>query len=128
VLKNDLKLSEESELVILDLEREAQTEFQLRNGRKVFLKGFIDRIDSVDGRKRIIDYKTGSVTEQSLFIKPEKIEDVFQEDKFSKPLQLLLYAHLFFGANENQYVQFGIYPLKYPKKDVIPLKINGETE
>jgi len=128
VLKNDLKLSEESELVILDLEREAQTEFQLQNGRKVLLKGFIDRIDSVNGRKRIIDYKTGSVTENSLFIKPEKIENIFQEDEFSKPLQLLLYAHLFFGTNENQYVQFGIYPLKYPKKGVIPLKIGGEIE
>ena len=128
VLKNDLKLSGESELAILDLEREAQTEFQLQDGRKVLLKGFIDRIDSVNGRKRIIDYKTGSVTEQSLFIQPDKIERVFQEDKFSKPLQLLLYAHLFFGTNENQYVRFGIYPLKYPKKGVIPLKIGGEIE
>lgn len=128
VLKNDLKLSEENELVILELEQKAEVEFELENGRKVRLKGFIDRIDSVNGRKRIIDYKTGTVRDNSLGIKSENVEKVFQEDEFAKPLQLLLYAHLFFGNNENQNVQFGIYPLKYPKKEVIPLKIDGDAE
>lgn len=128
VLNNDLKLSRQGELMILELEKKAEVEFELENGRKIKLKGFIDRIDSVNGRKRIIDYKTGSVNDNSLNIKSENIGKVFLEDKSAKPLQLLLYAHLFFGNNENQNVQFGIYPLKYPKKDLIPLRIDGEIE
>lgn len=128
VLKNDLKLSEENELVILDLEQKMEVDFELKNRKKIKLKGFIDRVDSLNGKKRIIDYKTGSVIDASLSVKSENIEKVFLEDKFAKPLQLLLYAHLFFGNYANQYVQFGIYPLKYPKKGLIPLKIDKETE
>ncbi len=126
VLKNDLKICAESELIILNLEQEANVEFTLQNGRKVILGGFIDRIDSINGNKRIIDYKTGYVDEKELKIKSENIFKIFNEDKFSKPLQLLLYAEMFFGNNENQFVQFGIYPLKYPKKEVVTLKIDDE--
>jgi len=128
VLKDDLKLSKENELIILNLEQESEVKFELANGKKVKLKGFIDRIDSINGRKRIIDYKTGSVKDSSLSVKSENFQKVFMESEFAKPLQLSLYAHLFFGNHENQTVQFGIYPLKYPKKGLIPLKIDGETE
>lgn len=126
VLKNDLKICGESELIIVNLEQEANVEFTVQNGKKVILGGFIDRIDSVDGEKRIIDYKTGYVDERELKIKSENIFKIFNEDKFAKPLQLLLYAQMFFGTNENQFVQFGIYPLKYPKKEVVTLKIDDE--
>jgi ATP-dependent helicase/DNAse subunit B len=48
----------------------------LQNGRKVriFTGGTIDRIDRVNGRIRIIDYKTGSVKNQ--FASPESLDHV----------------------------------------------------
>ena len=128
VLKNDLKMAENSEFVIHSLEQNVKVDFLLANGREVKIGGIIDRIDSVNGRKRIIDYKTGFVDEKALNINSEKLEKVFTENKFSLPLQLLLYAEMFFRNAENQMVQFGIYPLKYPKKGVISLKIDKEFE
>src|SRR5690606_36755536 len=61
VLKNDLKMAENSEFVIHSLEQNVKVDFRLANGREVKIGGIIDRIDSVNGRKRIIDYKTGFV-------------------------------------------------------------------
>lgn len=128
VLKNDKKTAKESELVLVELEKEYEVDFELNTGKKVKLKGIIDRIDSVNGQKRVIDYKTGTVKEESLRIKYDKIASVFDDNKFDKPLQLLFYAHLFFAENENQNVQFGIYPLKFPKKEVLLLQIDGDNQ
>src|SRR5690606_15300105 len=128
VLKNDLKMAENSEFVIHSLEQQANVDFRLANGREVQIGGIIDRIDSVNGRKRIIDYKTGYVDEKALNSKSEKLMRVFNENKFSLHLQLLLYDEMFVRNAENQFVQFGIYPLKYPKKGVISLKIDKEFE
>src|SRR5690554_3046796 len=121
-------MAENSEFVIHSLEQNVKVDFRLANGREVKIGGIIDRIDSVNGRKRIIDYKTGFVDEKALNINSEKLGKVFTENKFSLPLQLLLYAEMFFRNAENQMVQFGIYPLKYPKKGVISLKIDKEFE
>ncbi|MBA5628421.1 PD-(D/E)XK nuclease family protein [Moheibacter lacus] len=127
VLKNDLKIAEESELVILSLEEKYEVDFKLETGKIVKLKGYIDRIDAINGQKRVIDYKTGYLNETELKITSEKVPKVFLEGGFSKALQLFLYAQLFFGKHENQYVQFGIYPLKYPKKGVVPLDFEKEA-
>jgi hypothetical protein len=94
----------------------------------VKLTGKIDRVDSLNGTKRIIDYKTGSVDDGSLKLTGDKLPQIFTEDKFGKSLQLVLYAHLFFGSHENQTVQFGIYPLKFPKKGVVTLSLNGDFD
>ncbi len=57
------------------------------------INGIIDRIDEVDGVLRILDYKTGMVSESDL-----KISDfnIIKEDyKHTKALQVLLYAFLY---------------------------------
>jgi len=128
VLKNDLQICRESELVILNLEEKAEVDFKLLSGQIVKLKGVIDRIDSVNGQKRLIDYKTGYLNDNELKVTPEKLLKVFQENNFSKSLQLFFYAQLFFGKFENQSVQFGIYPLKLPKKGVVPLTYDKENQ
>ncbi len=128
VLKSDLKLCGDTELVILNLEEKAEVDFMLQNGQIVKLKGVIDRIDSINGQKRVIDYKTGYLNDNELKITSEKLLKVFQENNFSKSLQLFFYAQLFFGKFENQWVQFGIYPLKLPKKGVVPLTFDKENQ
>ena len=128
VLKNDKDLAAKSELVIHRLEQELSADFELGNHRKVKLNGKIDRIDSVNGTKRIIDYKTGGVREEKLKLTSGKLEKVFTETDFDKAFQLLIYAHLFFANYENQSVQFGIYPLKFPKKGVFILNFDQNSE
>jgi ATP-dependent helicase/nuclease subunit B len=128
VLKNDQKMASETEFSILELELECETEFQLNHGRKVKLKGVIDRIDSVNGKKRIIDYKTGTVKEEFLRIKSENYRRIFNESGFDKPLQLFFYAYLYYGKFANEWVNFGIYPLKYPKKEVVILSSDKEID
>jgi hypothetical protein len=128
LIKNDRKTASENELIIHKLEENFETDFHLNNGKSVKLTGKIDRVDSLNGTKRIIDYKTGSVDDGSLKLTGDKLPQIFTEDKFGKSLQLVLYAHLFFGSHENQTVQFGIYPLKFPKKGVVTLSLNGDFD
>lgn len=127
VIKADQNLAKTNEFVIHELESLLETNFSLNNGKVVKLKGFIDRIDELNKVKRIIDFKTGNVTEATLNVNSGKLENVFSDAKFSKPLQLIFYAHLYFGNRKDSNVQFGIYPLKNPKKGLIPLKLDGET-
>ncbi|SMC61089.1 PD-(D/E)XK nuclease family protein [Moheibacter sediminis] len=127
VIKSDQNLAKHNEFIVHELETQLESELILSNGKKVKLKGFIDRIDELNGIKRIIDFKTGNVTESTLNVVEKKLENIFSDAKFAKSLQLIFYAHLYFGNRQDLNVQFGIYPLKNPKKGLIPLKFDGET-
>lgn len=127
VIKSDQILAKHNEFIVHELEAKLESELTLSNAKKVKLKGFIDRIDELNGIKRIIDFKTGNVTEATLNVGENKLENIFIDAKFAKPMQLIFYAHLYFGNREGLNVQFGIYPLKSPKKGLIPLKFDGET-
>lgn len=129
VLKNDQRTAAQAEFVLWDLEKKSEVKFHLNDGREVKLKGVIDRIDSLNGKKRIIDYKTGSVKVESLRIKEEEFAKIFLENKKDKALQLLFYAYLYFPhAMGNETAQFGIYPLKFPKKDLLLLENEKQTD
>lgn len=127
VINSDRKISKNNEFIIHELESEMFSQFELNNAKEVKLKGYIDRIDELNGIKRIIDFKTGNVNEYSLNVNSGKLENIFSDAKFSKPLQLIFYAHLYFGNRPDLNVQFGIYPLKNPKKGLMLLKLDGQT-
>jgi len=80
---------------ILELEHDLETTIKI-NGLDfpIKLKGQADRIDLVDGVIRIIDYKTGKVEQNQLFIKDW---DLITSDykKYSKSFQVLFYALLY---------------------------------
>ncbi len=86
----------------------------LSHERKVRIKGFIDRVDKVDGHIRIIDYKTGSdkasfPSMASLFFPTEK-------EKPSKAIpQLLLYAYYWCTCKDNS---LPIVPTLYSLKEI----------
>ena len=77
------------------------------------LNGEVDRIDEYNGITRIIDYKTGKVEANQL-----KILDfsVMSDDyKYTKALQVMLYAYLYLNNNESKKhtpIQAGIYSFK----------------
>lgn len=65
----------------------------LADGRKVNIKGFIDRVDCKDGMIRIIDYKTGKGD-----LNFRNIDSLFDRDNPKRPkyaLQTFLYAWMY---------------------------------
>lgn len=127
VLEKDLKTAKSSEFIITQLESKHEVDFTLNNGRTIKLKGIIDRMDSVDGQIRIIDYKTGFAKE--IKIDSENVQVVFEKSEKAKELQLSFYAHLFYAnpANTNKEIELCIYPIKFPKKELFKLKLDKKT-
>lgn len=77
--------------------------------RPVVMKGKGDRLDSISGIDYILDYKTGSVKDEDIELKPE-IENLFAQNKSAKQLQLLAYIYMYAGeghAAEN--IRAGFY-------------------
>lgn len=77
--------------------------------REVQLKGFIDRMDEVKGRLRIIDYKSGGGT--ATF---NELTDLFRTDGEDRPkavMQVFLYAWMYRHLSGNACVEItpGIY-------------------
>ena len=127
VLAKDKQLAKESEFIIKALESKHEIDFTLTNGKTVKLKGVIDRIDSVNNQIRIIDYKTGYASDIS--VKTEDIETVYQREDKAKQLQLIFYAHLFYNniENRNKDIELCIFPIKFPNKELIKLKVDKNT-
>jgi len=73
------------------------------------LRGQVDRIDQLNGVTRIIDYKTGNVTAANL-----KVSDLslIGEEKYSKAIQVLLYAFLYSQNFESTKLEGGIISFK----------------
>ncbi len=91
-------------VIIRDLEKKIEAgisigiPFVSDNKVQVLLKGTVDRIDEIDGKIRIIDYKTGYVEKRDLTLK--NWEDLMTEPKYDKNFQLLFYGWLY-GKNNN---------------------------
>ncbi|NMC41548.1 MAG: hypothetical protein GYA43_10355 [Bacteroidales bacterium] len=86
------------------------------NGNPVKIKmgGIVDRIDSVAGKLRILDYKTGDV---SMEIK--SVESLFDEKNRNRPgewLQLLVYCEILCGISDikSYPVIYAVRNLSYP--------------
>lgn len=115
ILRQDDRLTPftygESELLV-------KGQIALTDGRQVALKGFIDRVDEVNGVKRIVDYKTGA---------PEltfsSIESLFDADLAKRPkevMQVFFYAYLYLKVQQSasaQPVQPCLYGVRNLFKD-----------
>lgn len=113
---NELNNSDGSKIekIITSLEEKFASILTLNlNGesKDVKLKGFIDRIQIVNGITEVIDYKTGAIKPQDL--KLDTWDELISNKKYDKVFQLLLYAWILNknGSNHNGFIT-GIYPLK----------------
>ena len=90
------------------------------------LRGEADRIDELDGVLRIVDYKTGNVTQNDLNIKDW--ETLTADYKYSKSFQVLLYAYMYAEMNglnfSTQPIESGIISFKNLKGGF--LKVNRQ--
>src|SRR5699024_2332777 len=64
----------------------------------VYLRGKVDRVDALNGKTRVIDYKTGKVEPKNLMIKDW--EDLVTDYEYSKAFQVLAYSSLLL-SNQN---------------------------
>ena len=87
-------------LEIRQLEEKLSSHIESENiAFKVKIHGDADRIDSIDGFPRIIDYKTGKVNDDELRV--ASIKDTIQEKKLGKSFQLLMYAYMYQQKNQD---------------------------
>ncbi len=88
----------------------------------VKLKGKIDRIDQIDGATRIMDYKTGKVSQTQLKIKDWNL--LGSDEKYSKSFQVLCYAFMYLDQSdrplEQLLLQSGIVSFKNLKAGFMP--------
>jgi CRISPR/Cas system-associated exonuclease Cas4 (RecB family) len=114
-------------LTILSLENELTGNIQVQHQTKAIdikLNGFADRIDRVGDTIRIIDYKTGTVSERKLAV--AEVSEIFGNDEYDKALQLMHYAYLFQQKySDNKHIQSGIISFRNFKNGMLNLKLNG---
>ncbi len=114
----------------LEVEMEAEMEIEL-NGepKKLVLKGFMDRIDSVGSKVRIIDYKSGKVNSKDVTL-PEFDQSsdwlhVFGNTKHA--VQLAMYCYLYRANMGKLPDETGIFSLVNIAKGLFPLQSNSHS-
>ncbi|MGY5352022.1 PD-(D/E)XK nuclease family protein [Wenyingzhuangia sp. IMCC45533] len=102
------------EIVVKDLEMECTLSMVTPAGHQIKLRGKIDRVDEVDGVRRIVDYKTGKVEAKDLCL--EDLSMATTDYKYHKIVQVMTYVLLYtetekFDVGRNE-LQTGIYSFK----------------
>ncbi len=86
-------LNSGSQLKIVAIESNLKTELNVPElNFPVYIKGKVDRIDELDGKLRVIDYKTGKVTRNDVVLMDWDL--ISEEYKYSKAFQVLAYAYM----------------------------------
>jgi ATP-dependent helicase/DNAse subunit B len=123
----------EKNVVIEKTEEEIKQTIEV-DGTPISLKGYIDRVDLQEGKRHIIDYKTGKLNDKELEV--DDMETIF-DGEHSKAFQLLFYAYLYHKTYketllEAEIVSFrkisGSYILTIDKEKQLSGEILGEFE
>tara|TARA_R110002096_G_scaffold435882_1_gene664014 strand:- start:8971 stop:11802 length:2832 start_codon:yes stop_codon:yes gene_type:complete len=128
LIDSDLKLIKAgNELQIIALEESLEAEIELNLAAAINfpikLRGKIDRIDRLNGQKRIIDYKTGGVESGELNYSSI---DIILNGKKGKALQLLVYQYLYTQAHPSETIEAGNISLRTISQGFLKLKASPE--
>ena len=102
----------------LESEKKIECLFRLTDQREVNLKGYIDRIDDVNGRVRIVDYKSGSGTTQ--FTTIDNLFDREEKVRSKAVMQVFMYAWMYLQKKKEKTVQ----PVIYYMRDLFKLSFD----
>jgi ATP-dependent helicase/nuclease subunit B len=134
ILKQEKKfLSQQTEPVFIEyLEAELHADMEIELGgykKTIHFKGFVDRIDSIGGKIRIIDYKSGKVKTDDVQMKDLKSEDelIKHFGKTKHALQLSLYNYLYLKNFGVLPYQAGIYSLINISEGIFPFEGKNKT-
>ncbi|MBL4707379.1 MAG: PD-(D/E)XK nuclease family protein [Flavobacteriales bacterium] len=132
-IKNQITLDKQSlldknELIIWKLEEQLEHRFALKVNDQTTINfnlfGKIDRIDSLNGQKRIIDYKTGASSQSDV---ANKNLSLLSSGNYSKAVQLTFYKYLYEKSQQEE-VEVGIISLRNISNGFIPLISKNATE
>ena len=130
ILENEKSfLAKQSEPVFieyLELELTATLDLEIQGAKKpIHMKGYVDRIDSIGGKVRIIDYKSGKTNKKDVTIKcpePDLSNLIAVMTGAKHNLQLVMYSYLYhnkFGSYPDEVsiyslvnIQDGLFPLQ----------------
>jgi len=130
ILNYDLELIRSGNtLEIVDLERNFEgIDFFLNDDKtdKVSLFGYIDRIDRLNGKLRIIDYKTAKTKNLKIRIKEENAGNFFRNNNYKQAMQLCLYQHVVQHLPEfsGDFAETGIWSFAEVSRGVVPLEFS----
>ena len=124
LLDEEVSLVKNNKLRILGIEKEEKFELETDLFEKpVKLHGKIDRIDELNGIKRIVDYKTGTTKSLNL----SNFEDLILDEDKAHAFQTLFYSLLKQGIfDKDEQWQAGNIYLKEKSKKFKPLHINKD--
>lgn len=108
----------------IESEKKVRAAIALSDKRVVQLKGFIDRVDSLDRVLRIVDYKTGSGK-----LEFESVEGLFDKEAKDRPkavMQVFLYAWMYQQLPE--YTGMPIQPAIYYLRTLFQRSFNPVVE
>ena len=108
----------------IESEKKVRATITLSDKRVVQLKGFIDRVDSLDRVLRIVDYKTGSGK-----LEFESVDGLFDKEAKDRPkavMQVFLYAWMFQQLSE--YTGMPIQPAIYYLRTLFQRSFNPVVE
>lgn len=84
----------------------------------IYIRGRVDRVEEIDGKVRVIDYKTGKVKPEDL--KLSEPELLITDKTYNKAFQVLCYASMLRQNHGYQHVEAGIISFKNLGKGFMP--------
>jgi len=119
-------------LQIVGLEQYLRAPVKIK-GEEVLIHGMIDRIDRLNGRLRVIDYKTGKVGKGDISIGlKSELSEIRENDKKAKIFQLLTYAWLYYKNAKLLTTDLpftaGILSTRQIKNGLLVAEVIGNTE
>lgn len=114
---------------IVMLEEKLQAPLSI-NGKDILVSGKIDRIEKVGGVIQIADYKTSNRSKKIPLLDEEMWSKLITDPKYSKPVQLLVYAWLYYKQKQqsNFAIRSGIYWLKSDDKNIETLRTDKTND
>ncbi len=110
-IRYEIDVCSRKNIKILELEKKIKLPLSIPGiSFPVFLKGTLDRIDEVDGKLRIVDYKTGRVNQADMSL--STWEDLLHDSRYSKVFQVLSYAYMYTHSENNSVLNAGVISLK----------------
>jgi len=120
-------------IIIHSLEKKIKTPIELTihdQKKTMLLVGTIDRIDELNGKIRLIDYKTGNCKDDDVKLKTstrsEKTQ-MQQNMEVKHIMQLLMYCFLYWQSTNQFPDTAGIYSMLRLNKGLCEMNLNGKT-
>ena len=129
-LKSEIKYITDnpSSFIVRNLEHNINKTLSIQpSSFNIRIKGIIDRVDTIDGTTRIIDYKTGNIN-KNLELNIKDWSELVEKPELDKSFQLLIYSWLYFQNNQSEslpgilsfkQISKGLQTIAFPDKTTI---------